>query len=87
MSFSLIISRLVLFHIHFTQEMNTLFLDIIVTICLWQCEISIKDRVTFEQMSKKMSFQIFPHPLIAAHAIRGCDTKASYFGTEKGTIV
>ena len=51
LSFSLIMSRLVL-HIHFTQEMKSLLSAIIVTVCLWLCESSVKYRVTIEQMSK-----------------------------------
>ena len=59
LSFSLIMSRLVLFHVHFTQEKKTFFSAIIVTVCLGQCESSVKDIVTIVQMSKETSFQIF----------------------------
>ena len=43
LSFSPIVSRLVLFHIHFTQEIKTLFSGICVTVCLGPCESSVKD--------------------------------------------
>ena len=59
LSFSPIVSHLVLFHIHFTQEIKTLFSAISVTVCLGLYESSVKNRVTIEQMSKEMSILIF----------------------------
>ena len=50
-------------------------------------ESPVKDRKTIDIRATAKEHRIIIPDLLAAHAISGCDTTASYFGIGKGTVV